>query len=153
RSRRHSARERRPRGDGRGRAARARRGVRSRVGRPARPRQGVRARHPALQHRHERARAARHPARVVAEAVLSHASPATTAPPHPPARTLAWIIAFKFFKSLTLAALGVTLLAVRRSDPVDLLIRLALVVHLPLASRLLDRALSAASSLTVARET
>src|SRR5262249_13306626 len=117
------------------------------------PRQGVRARHPALQHRHERARAARHPARVVAEAVLSHASRATTAHPHPPARTLAWIIAFKFFKSLTLAALGVTLIAVRRSDPVDLLIRLALVVHLPLASRLLDRALSAVSSLTVARET
>jgi uncharacterized membrane protein (DUF2068 family) len=73
--------------------------------------------------------------------------------PRAAGRALAWIIAFKFFKAATLVALGVTLIAVRRSDPVDLLIRLALAVHLPLTSRLLERALTAAANLTIAKET
>jgi uncharacterized membrane protein (DUF2068 family) len=66
---------------------------------------------------------------------------------------LGWIIAFKAFKSLTLTALGVTLLATRHADPVDLLTRLALAVHLPLTSRLLDRVLSFMLNLTVAKQT
>jgi uncharacterized membrane protein (DUF2068 family) len=70
-----------------------------------------------------------------------------------PAPLLGWIIAFKAFKSLTLAALGVTLLATRHADPVDLLMRLALAVHLPLTSRLLDRVLSFMLNLTVAKQT
>jgi uncharacterized membrane protein (DUF2068 family) len=66
---------------------------------------------------------------------------------------LAWIIVFKFFKAATLAALGVALLAARRSDPIDLLIRVALAVHLPLTSRLFERAMRAVTNLTVRRET
>ena len=66
---------------------------------------------------------------------------------------LLWIVVFKFFKAATLAALGITLLAVRRSDPIDVLIQLALAVHLPLTSRLFERALRAVANLTVARET
>ena len=66
---------------------------------------------------------------------------------------LVWIIVFKFFKAGTLAVLGVALLAVRRSDPIDVLIRLALAVHLPLTSRLFERAMRAIANLTVTRET
>jgi uncharacterized membrane protein (DUF2068 family) len=65
---------------------------------------------------------------------------------------LAWIVAFKAFKAVTLLALGITLLATRHDDPVGLLTRLALAVHLPLSSRLFDRALSLALNLTVARQ-
>jgi uncharacterized membrane protein (DUF2068 family) len=66
---------------------------------------------------------------------------------------LAWIVAFKFFKSATLVVLGAALIAARHSDPVDLLIQLALAVHLPLTSRILERALTAVSNLTIAKET
>jgi len=72
---------------------------------------------------------------------------------HRPVSLLTWIIAFKFFKSATLAVLGVALLVARHSDPVDLLIRLALTVHLPLTSRVFERALLALANLTIARET
>jgi uncharacterized membrane protein (DUF2068 family) len=68
-------------------------------------------------------------------------------------RLLQWIIAFKAFKAVTLVVLGVALLAARRSDPIDLLIRLALAVHLPLTSRIFDRLLRAVANLTIARET
>src|SRR5690348_333489 len=68
-------------------------------------------------------------------------------------RLLGWIIAFKAFKAATLVALGVALLAARHSDPIDLLIRLALAVHLPLTSRIFDRLLRTVSTLTIARET
>ncbi len=66
---------------------------------------------------------------------------------------LAWIIAFKAFKSLTLAALGIALLTMRHRDPIEALSRLALAVHLPLTSRVFARAMRAAANLTVAKET
>jgi uncharacterized membrane protein (DUF2068 family) len=66
---------------------------------------------------------------------------------------LPWIVAFKAFKTLTLTALGITLFTVRHSDPVDVLTRIALTVHLPDSSRLFDRALRFAANLTVTKET
>jgi len=65
---------------------------------------------------------------------------------------LAWIIAFKAFKAITLAALGSVLLVTRRDDPVDLLMRAALAIHLPLSSRLFDRALQFAVNLSVGKQ-
>ncbi len=65
---------------------------------------------------------------------------------------LPWIVAFKAFKTLTLTALGVALLAVRRTDPVDAFLRIALAVHLPLTSGLFVRALRFAAHLTVRKE-
>jgi len=47
----------------------------------------------------------------------------------------------------------VILLATRQADPVDLVTRAALAIHLPLTSDLFDRAVSAAWNLTVARQT
>jgi uncharacterized membrane protein (DUF2068 family) len=64
---------------------------------------------------------------------------------------LPWIIAFKAFKTIMLAALGTALLVTRHDDPVDLVMRLAMKLHLPLTSRLLDRALTFATHLTVGR--
>lgn len=66
---------------------------------------------------------------------------------------LAWIIAFKAFKAVTLTVLGIVLLTTRHSDPVDLFVRLALAVHIPLTSRLLDRVLEFLANLTVTRQT
>jgi uncharacterized membrane protein (DUF2068 family) len=66
---------------------------------------------------------------------------------------LPWIVAFKAFKTLTLTALGVMLLATRRNDPVDVLMRVGLSVHLPLTSRVFERALRFATNLTVRKET
>jgi uncharacterized membrane protein (DUF2068 family) len=66
---------------------------------------------------------------------------------------LPWIIAFKAFKCVTLATLGVVLLTTRHADPADELTRLALAVHLPLSSELFSRAVTLASTLTVGRET
>jgi uncharacterized membrane protein (DUF2068 family) len=66
---------------------------------------------------------------------------------------LSWIIAFKAFKAVALSALGVALLTTRHSDPVDLLMRFALRIHLPLTSRLLGRALDFLANLTVSRQT
>ena len=66
---------------------------------------------------------------------------------------LPWIVAFKAFKTLTLTTLGVTLLTARHSDPTDLLTRAALAIHLPLTSRVFERALRFATNLTVAKET
>lgn len=63
---------------------------------------------------------------------------------------LAWIIAFKAFKALTLTALGVALLSTRDADPVNLFMRLAaLALHVPLTSRLLDRVLAFLADLTM----
>jgi uncharacterized membrane protein (DUF2068 family) len=70
-----------------------------------------------------------------------------------PNSVLTWIVAFKAFKSVTLAALGVVLLTTRHRDPADLLFRVALAVHLPLTSELFSRALTLASSLTVGKVT
>jgi uncharacterized membrane protein (DUF2068 family) len=49
--------------------------------------------------------------------------------------------------------LGTALLATRRDDPVDVLYRLALAVHLPLSSALFDRALRFALNLSIAKQT
>jgi len=65
---------------------------------------------------------------------------------------LSWIIAFKAFKTVTLTGLGVILLATQHDDPVDLLTRLALAIHLPLSSELFDRALGFALNLTVGKQ-
>ena len=67
------------------------------------------------------------------------------------ASLLSWIIAFKAFKSVTLTALGIVLLTTRHTDPVDVLMRFAIAVHLPLTSRLFDRALALVNSLTITR--
>jgi uncharacterized membrane protein (DUF2068 family) len=66
---------------------------------------------------------------------------------------LRWIIAFKAAKAVTLTALGIALITTRHSDPVDLFVRLALAVHLPLTSRLLDRMLASLADLTITRQT
>jgi uncharacterized membrane protein (DUF2068 family) len=66
---------------------------------------------------------------------------------------LRWIIAFKATKAIALTILGVALLTTRRADPVDLVIRLALAVHLPLTSRLLGRAIAVLSTLTISKQT
>jgi uncharacterized membrane protein (DUF2068 family) len=66
---------------------------------------------------------------------------------------LSWIIAFKALEATTLTALGVALLSTRRADPVDLFIRFAVAVHLPLTSRLLDRVLALAANLTITKQT
>ena len=66
---------------------------------------------------------------------------------------LAWIIAFKVVKSLTLVAIGVVLLVTRRTIPADdLLGEIARWLHVPYTSRVLQRALLSAASLTPQRE-
>jgi uncharacterized membrane protein (DUF2068 family) len=65
---------------------------------------------------------------------------------------LPWIVAFKAAKSLVLACLGVVFLMVRRTDPVDLLVRTALAVHLPVTSVLFERLLKIVLNLTVRKE-
>ena len=67
--------------------------------------------------------------------------------------TLSAIIAFKAFKAAALAALGFVLLATRQDDPVYLITRLALAVHLPLTSRIFGRALEFALNLSVGKQT
>jgi uncharacterized membrane protein (DUF2068 family) len=66
---------------------------------------------------------------------------------------LRWIIAFKALKAVTLTVLGIVLLTTRHSDPVDFFVRIALAVHLPLTSRLLDRVLAFLANLTISRQT
>jgi uncharacterized membrane protein (DUF2068 family) len=66
---------------------------------------------------------------------------------------LPWIIAFKAFKAVTLTILGVTLVAARHSDPLQALMRLAVDVHLPVTSRLFQRLMRSAGSLTITKET
>lgn len=66
---------------------------------------------------------------------------------------LAWIIAFKALKATVLAALGVGLLTTRHSDPLDLFLRFALAIHLPLTSRLVERAIAWLSNLAIDRRT
>jgi len=66
---------------------------------------------------------------------------------------LPWIVAFKAVKAITLTALGIALLALRHSDPLDVAMRAAMTFHLPLTSRLLARAVAYLSTLTIRRET
>jgi uncharacterized membrane protein (DUF2068 family) len=66
---------------------------------------------------------------------------------------VAWIVAFKAIKAIALTALGIVLLAARRTDPADLLVRAVMAFHLPLTSRLLDRLLTLAAHFTITRPT
>jgi uncharacterized membrane protein (DUF2068 family) len=66
---------------------------------------------------------------------------------------LTWIIAFKAVKTAILTVGGIALLSFRRTDPVDVVVRLALDLHVPLTSRLLNRLLASVSDLTVSRQT
>ena len=66
---------------------------------------------------------------------------------------LPWIIAFKAFKAIALTALGVAFVAARHSDPALVLMSLADDLHVPLTSRLFQRLLQSAGSLTVKKET
>jgi uncharacterized membrane protein (DUF2068 family) len=66
---------------------------------------------------------------------------------------LTWIIGLKAVETTTLTAVGVALLTGRHADPVEVLLRLALTVHLPLTSRLFIRLVTSASTLTIRRET
>jgi uncharacterized membrane protein (DUF2068 family) len=65
---------------------------------------------------------------------------------------LPWIVAFKAVKAALLVVLGITLLVAIRRDPVDLILQIALAVHLPLTSRLFDRAVTIAFNATPRRE-
>jgi uncharacterized membrane protein (DUF2068 family) len=65
---------------------------------------------------------------------------------------LSWIIGFKAVKAIALVAVGITLLVTRDEDPAYMVVRLALALHLPLTSRLFDRAFSTATTLTVGKQ-
>jgi uncharacterized membrane protein (DUF2068 family) len=69
-----------------------------------------------------------------------------------PASLLPWIVAFKAVKTTLLAALGIALLVSLHSDPVDLVVRVAKAIHLPLTSRLFDRAIDLAFHVTQKQE-
>lgn len=71
----------------------------------------------------------------------------------PRTQLLGWIIAFKAVKATILTMLGVALLMTRASDPVALAVRIALTIHLPLTSRLLDSAIAFLSTLTISKHT
>jgi len=71
---------------------------------------------------------------------------------HAQSRLLPWIVALKIGKAVLLMSLGVVLLIYARRDPVDLLINVAMAVHLPSTSRIFERALAFATGLTVGRE-
>jgi uncharacterized membrane protein (DUF2068 family) len=66
---------------------------------------------------------------------------------------LPWVVAFKAFKTIVLTILGASLLVTRHDNPVDILARIALAVHLPFTSELLNRAMAVAARLTVANQT
>ena len=66
---------------------------------------------------------------------------------------LPWIIAFKAFKAIALTALGVAFVAARHSDPALVLMSLADDLHVPMTSRLFERLLQSAGSLTIKKET
>jgi len=68
------------------------------------------------------------------------------------ASLLPWIIAFKAVKAALLTAMGLALIFSIRGDPTDLIVRAAQTVHLPLTSRLFDRALNAALRATPRKE-
>src|SRR5580765_4299491 len=68
------------------------------------------------------------------------------------ASLLPWIVAFKAFKAILLTALGVTVLSAIHRDPVDLVVQIAQAVHLPVTSRLFDRAVTLALRATPRNE-
>jgi uncharacterized membrane protein (DUF2068 family) len=63
-----------------------------------------------------------------------------------------WIIAFKVVKALSLFALGAALLSTRHMPAEALLVEVARTLHVPLTSRMLQRAMAAATSLSPRRE-
>jgi uncharacterized membrane protein (DUF2068 family) len=65
---------------------------------------------------------------------------------------LAWIVAFKAIKASLLAALGFGLLFSVRRDPVQVVWSIADAVHLPLTSRVFDRAVRLAAHATPEKE-
>jgi uncharacterized membrane protein (DUF2068 family) len=65
---------------------------------------------------------------------------------------LPWIVAFKAIKAVLLTALGLALLLSIHSDPVDLIVRTAQAVHLPLTSRLFEHASNFAVRATPRKE-
>ena len=68
-------------------------------------------------------------------------------------RPLAWIVGFKIVKGACLFVIGGVLLVTRKTLPADDLVgRIAHWLHVPLTSRLLERALHLAASLTPRRE-
>jgi uncharacterized membrane protein (DUF2068 family) len=69
-----------------------------------------------------------------------------------PASLLPWIVAFKALKATLLTALGVTVLSAIHRDPVDLVVQIAQAVHLPVTSRLFDRAVALALRATPKNE-
>jgi uncharacterized membrane protein (DUF2068 family) len=63
-----------------------------------------------------------------------------------------WIVVFKVIKVVFLAALGVVLLRTRHMPADVLLAQVAHTLHIPLSSRILQRAMTAAVSLTPRKE-
>jgi uncharacterized membrane protein (DUF2068 family) len=71
---------------------------------------------------------------------------------HRKSTLLSWIVAFKVVKCALLTALGVVIFRYSRRDPVSVLWHVAMAIHLPVTSRLFDRALRIATGLTVRRQ-
>jgi uncharacterized membrane protein (DUF2068 family) len=69
----------------------------------------------------------------------------------PPA-LLPWIVAFKAIKALLLTVLGAALLFAVHRDALDLVVSVAQAIHLPLGSRLFDRAAALALRATPKKE-
>ncbi len=68
------------------------------------------------------------------------------------ASLLPWIVAFKALKAILLTALGVAVLLAIHRDALDLVVQIAQAVHLPVTSRLFDRAVSLALRATPRNE-
>ena len=65
---------------------------------------------------------------------------------------LPWIVAFKAVKTIALTALGLTLLFGVHRDPVEVVMRIAQAVHLPVTSRLFDLLVTFAINATRRKE-
>jgi uncharacterized membrane protein (DUF2068 family) len=65
---------------------------------------------------------------------------------------LPWIVGFKAVKAIALMALGLTLLFGSHRDPVEMVMRIAQAVHLPVTSRLFDLLLTFAVEATPQKE-
>ena len=65
---------------------------------------------------------------------------------------LPWIVAFKAIKTLALTTLGLTLLFGIHRDPVEMAMRIAQAVHLPVTSRLFDLLFTFAVNATPQKE-
>ena len=65
---------------------------------------------------------------------------------------LPWIVAFKAVKTVALTALGLTLLFGVHRDPVEMAMRIAQAVHLPVTSRLFDLLFTFAVNATPQKE-